>query len=386
MDQQKAEKLIEKYLTGTCSQEEKALVERFYMKEAEKRGFDGFVDWEKEKKTSWEKIEAETSRKHHHGIKKFWPRVAAAASIILILFAGLYFYSQKQPDQSDYTAVIKTDIAPGSNKAVLTLDDGTKISLDDASTGEVARQSGIRVTKTADGKLIYDASARPAELLGAKGSPAYNTITTPRGGQYEVILPDGTKVWLNAASSLKYPAWFTGAERRVELRGEAYFEVAHNDAMPFRVAAAGQIVEVLGTHFNINSYSDEPAVKTTLLEGSVKVSSLNTGSAVFLKPGEQSALAGHKLAVAAVDAGNAVAWKNGLFRFHNSDVKSVMRQYSRWYDVEVEFAGEVPSIRLWGEVYRTVDASKALEILSYFNLKYEIVQKNDKQKKIIISQ
>lgn len=385
MDQEKAEKLIEKYLNGTCSPEEKALVERFYMREAEKRGFDGVVNWEKEKKAAWKKIAAAASEKHHIHIKKLWYRLAAAASVIFILSAGLHFYFQKQPALPEYTGGVEADISAGGNKAVLTLADGTRISLDDASTGEIARQSGIRVTKTADGKLIYDASARSAELIGTKGSSAYNTITTPRGGQYEVILPDGTKVWLNAASSLKYPAWFRGNERRVELNGEAYFEAAHNKDVPFRVTAGAQTVEVLGTEFNINSYADELSVKTTLLKGSVKVSAINSGASVLLKPGEQSELAGNQITVAAVDAENAAAWKNGLFRFHNSDVKSVMRQYSRWYDVEVEFEGEVPAIRLWGEVYRTVSASKALEILSYFNLKYRIVQ-NGKTKKIIVSQ
>jgi len=216
-----------------------------------------------------------------------------------------------------------------------------------------------------------------------KALPSYNTITTPRGGQYQVTLPDGTVVWLNAASSLKYPTAFTGKERIVELTGEGYFEVASNKDMPFKVQAADQTVEVLGTHFNINCYADEPAVKTTLLEGSVKVMHHGTHKSMTLKPGEQSTVSRNNFSVAMADTENAVAWKNNLFYFSGSDIPSVMRQISRWYNVTVEFEGAIPDIRLWGKVYRNSNASKVLELLEYFGLKYRI-EENNGSKKIII--
>jgi ferric-dicitrate binding protein FerR (iron transport regulator) len=175
-----------------------------------------------------------------------------------------------------------------------------------------------------------------------------------------------------------------GAERKVELSGEAYFEVAKNLQQPFKVQTVNQVVEVLGTHFNINSYADEPSVRTTLLEGAVKVLSNKTGDAEILKPGQQSTLSQNTLSVVNVDAEKAVAWKNGLFDFNGSDIQSVMRQFSRWYNVVVEFEGKVPDIKLWGKVYRNENASEALALLGHFNLKYRLEEKGGVEKVIIL--
>jgi ferric-dicitrate binding protein FerR (iron transport regulator) len=281
----------------------------------------------------------------------------------------------------------ETDIAPGGNRATLTLADGSVILLDDAMMGKIAEQEGMKVTKAEDGLLTY--TFIPSEK-GVATAAQFNTISTPKGGQYQIVLADGTKVWLNAASSLTFPTSFTGNERSVELSGEGYFEVNTVRGLdvkniPFIVKTADQEVTVLGTHFNINSYADEASTITTLMEGSIQVSQLSTSSSKLLKPGQQSVVTLNKgINVSTVNSSSAMAWKNGLFQFEGSDIKNVMRQFSRWYDVEVEFESRVPDIKLWGEVYRNVNASQALEILEYFNLKYKIVQ-TEKGKKVIVS-
>lgn len=210
-------------------------------------------------------------------------------------------------------------------------------------------------------------------------------VSTSKGGQYQVILPDGTSVWLNALSTLKFPSTFSGKTREVELKGEGYFEVAKNKAIPFKVFTPLQEVEVLGTHFNINSYGDEPTTETTLLEGSVSVIQLKSKKSALLKPGQQSSVSEiGRIKIENIKAENVIAWKNGMFKFENSDISNVTRQFSRWYDLDFEFKGPIPDIKLWGEVHRNTDFVKALEVLSYFDLKYSIVKIGDR-KKIIIS-
>jgi len=206
-------------------------------------------------------------------------------------------------------------------------------------------------------------------------------------------LPDGSKVWLNAESTLKYPTAFSKKERRVELYGEGYFEVTANKEAPFIVKTNRQEVTVLGTQFNVNSYKENPVVKTTLLEGSIQINSLqkreqDKAFSKMLKPGEEAVLnAANDLRINTVDVSNSIAWKNGLFRFENTNIKEVMEEFSRWYNVEVEFEGAVPDIKLWGRVYRNVSATEALGILEYFNLKFRIVKEpgNGSDKKVIIS-
>ncbi|MEZ2337891.1 FecR family protein [Mucilaginibacter sp. RCC_168] len=258
---------------------------------------------------------------------------AVAASILMILSVGAFFFAGKRRQITNSTITLNQQIKPGSNKAFLVLANGKKIFLADVKNGKIAQQEGSQVIKTSDGQLVYnDNPATPTD-----GSSQYNTIETPKGGQYQLLLPDGTRVWLNAASSLKYPVSFTSAkERKVELSGEAYFEVAHNKNIPFRVVTDKQLVEVLGTHFNVNAYHDELDTKTTLLEGAIKITAGDKNTT--LKPGQEADLTG-TLKVSEVDPRDAIDWKNGFFRF-DDDLEIVMRQIARWYDVKIIYDDE----------------------------------------------
>ena len=384
-----AREIFQKFQAGTCTEEEKLLVEKWLLNRhaGESSGLSE-DDFEKSADDIWQMVQQ--GRKLEAPKIRLWPRLLAAAVMLLFISMGLWFLRHERQDELITKKKENTPdyIKPGEDKAVLTLANGTKISLGEVADGEIAKQAGIQISKTNDGQLIYkilDASpGSGVEQL------TFNTIETPRGGQYQIILPDQSHVWLNAASSLRYPTAFINKERRVELKGEAYFEVAHDENLPFKVETNDQVVQVLGTHFNINSYADEPATKTTLLNGSVKVFGLSSKQAELLAPGEQSSLtkSGQLNKIAGVNVDEVIAWKNKLFYFDNSNVEVVMRQLSRWYDVEVEYEGKIPQVRLSGEIYRSTEAKKVLDILSYFNIRYKIesVGNSDGKKKIIISQ
>jgi ferric-dicitrate binding protein FerR (iron transport regulator) len=286
-------------------------------------------------------------------------RYAAAAIIICMLSVSVYFLFKPQPArQISKTENIKSpanDVAPGGNKAILTLANGTSIILDSAANGTLTTQGNSKILKL-NGMLSYNT------LKNKSSEVLYNTISTPRGGQYELMLSDGSKVWLNAASSLRFSASFVGKERKVELLGEAYFEVAKNAAMPFKVKVHGMEVEVLGTHFNINSYDNESMIRTTLLEGSVKINKNNSSS--LLKPGEQAQMnkAGEIKIINNVDVEEAIAWKEGKFQFDKADIHDIMRQLARWYDVDVEYKGTVSS-HFGGTISRDVNLSQVLNML-----------------------
>jgi len=296
--------------------------------------------------------------------RKWTWRIAVAAAVLLAGIFGIYTLVNREDRSNKEIAMIpitKPDILPGGNKAVLTLADGSTIILDSAANGTLTQQGNSKIIKLENGQIAYKASGKAEEVI-------YNTISTPRGGQYQLVLSDGTKVWLNAASSLRYPAMFTGAERKVELTGEGYFEVAKNAAMPFKVDVAGKgEVEVLGTHFNINAYSDEAAISTTLLEGKVKVT--GTGSRPdsyrVLTPGQQAQLkANGQIGINNnVDVSEVVAWKNGKFQFGEAaDITSIMRQIARWYDLDVEYKGTFTG-HIGGTISREVNVSKVFEML-----------------------
>ena len=267
---------------------------------------------------------------------KSYNTAAAAAIFILVSIGTYFFYNKKDTQFKSVRSKPAQDIGPGRDKAILTLSDGSKIILNDAKNGELARQAGISVIKTDDGQLIYTISD-----AGSTGDNkvAYNTIETPRGGQYQVNLPDGSKVWLNAASSLVYPTQFKGNERNVKVSGEAYFEVTPNKDMPFRVKSRNQIIEVLGTHFNVNAYTDESVVRTTLLEGlvSIKPDSSTGLENKVLKPGQESLLGKNGIKIQEADIEGVTAWKNGDFVFKEESLVSVMRKVSKWYDVDVSY-------------------------------------------------
>jgi len=292
--------------------------------------------------------------------------VSTAAVLLVTLSIGLYFFiASRQLEWSQELAFSR--VKPGGNKAYLVLSDGKRIALNDVTTGRLAMEAGVEIRKNSEGKLIY--------VVKDKSGVAdqFNTVETPRGGQYELILLDGTKVWLNASSKLVYPVSFSGTgARRVELTGEAYFEVAKDKTHPFKVISAGQEVEVLGTHFDINSYADEPVVRTTLLEGSVRVN----GNTV-LKPGEQSVLSDGKLNVRSVNTDHVTDWKNGEFVFDNESLPSILRKVSRWYNVEVEFVNpDLRAITFTGSVSRFETVSGVLKALQRTSKVHFVIEGN----------
>lgn len=271
------------------------------------------------------------------GVRRMrWWRPATAAAVVVLLGLGVWWWAHSPGAPAVPVAVnVSRSVAPvpGGNKAVLILGNGSTVTLDSTNNGLLATQGNTNVVKVRAGQLAYAGSA------GAAVAVLYNTIRTPRGGQYQVRLPDGSRVWLNAATSLRFPTAFAGKDRTVELSGEAYFEIAPGKDRPFKVKVGQMTVDVLGTHFNVNAYDDEESFRTTLLSGAVRVE--EGGAAKVLKPGEE-ALWGpddRELRVAKADTDEAVAWKNGLFQFESAELKEVMRQVARWYDVEVHYEG-----------------------------------------------
>jgi transmembrane sensor len=298
-----------------------------------------------------------------------WKISVAAAILAAIAITGVLLVTRTRSAQTSAPAIAQqkrpnpTDILPGGNRAVLTLADGSTISLDSAHTGNLVSQGTAKVLKIQDGELKYDAAT-----AGGLSTVSYNTLSTPRGGQYKLLLADGTRVWLNAASSIRYPTTFTGPDREVEISGEAYFEIAKNPSMPFRVVTVSNdnnpvTIDVLGTHFNVNAYGDEPVVRTTLLEGLVKVS--KGKNTVQLKPGQAAQVRkdGDIQQISDADLEAAVAWKDGLFEFNDEDLPAILRQISRWYDIDVEYTGAVPTDKFTGSVSRNTTLSGVLKIL-----------------------
>jgi transmembrane sensor len=273
---------------------------------------------------------------------KPWMRVAVILAILIT--AGTYFYKTNQPP---VIAEKVNDAAPGTSKAILTLADGSTVTLD--STGKQVIRQGATAAYQQGGKLAYTGISESKEVI-------YHTLTVPRGGQFQLELSDGTKVWLNAASSLRYPTAFDGKERKVEVSGEAYFEVAKNAQAPFRVIVDHRAtVEVLGTVFNINAYTDEEDIRTTLLEGSVKIGN------VVLKPGQQAQITAQIKVVSNTDIDKVTAWKKGVFNFNDADLKEVMRQLSRWYDIDVAYEKNVGDIEFVGKISRSTSLKGVLK-------------------------
>ena len=302
-----------------------------------------------------------------------WKKWAVAA--VLLLVAGkLVLNLTKHPATTSPAsipppALVSNDRPAGTQNATLTLADGTKITLDNAANGRLAQQGNTKVIKL-NGQIAYTNSGK-----GAAGEILWNTISTARGNQYMLILSDGTKVWLNAASSMRFPTAFKGGERKVEITGEAYFEIAKDAAMPFKVIAGGGEVQVLGTHFNVNAYSDESSVRTTLLEGAVAVQKDNVR--LLLAPGQQARFQPLHTSKAItllkdIDTGHETAWKDGFFWFDNTDIHTLMRQVARWYDVEVEFKGQVQDDGFSGKVSRSVPLSKLLKVLEQSDIHAKI--------------
>ncbi|RQO72250.1 anti-sigma factor [Pedobacter sp. KBW06] len=329
MQNKEAKALLAKYKQRNCSEEEIALLESWYLDYTDEMPDLSPGELISAKAEVWAGLPV-----HQQGRKtsRLWSLIAAAAAIVLCVAAGWWFFQTSQNVKPLTSREMAAKILPGGNKAVLTLADGSEISLTDVANGKLASQEGMVITKNKDGQLEY----RIDPAAGAvAGELRFNTVSTPAGGQYQVILPDGTKVWLNAGSSLKYPTAFAAQERKVFLRGEGYFEVTHDQSRPFRVQSDDQVVEVLGTHFNISAYENDGDVKTTLLSGKVQVKTQRNNASAILKPGEQSILENNTLKVAEVMTEDVVAWKNNSFAFNNEKLGSIMRKIARWYDVEV---------------------------------------------------
>jgi ferric-dicitrate binding protein FerR (iron transport regulator) len=381
------EKLLDRYLSGQCSAEEILLLDKWLELEISTDN-----DWTRMEESNKKRILASLFENINRTVnknvaskniqvvkislyKKAWVKIAVAA-VVIFLVAGYYLYvapiSNKRVAESIKISSINNDIAPGGNKAVLTLADNSVIVLDNIKNGALAQQGNVTISKLADGQLAYlSSNEKSTEVL-------YNLITTPRGGQYQLILADGSKVWLNAASSIRFPTRFNGTERKVEISGEAYFEVTKNAAIPFKVYiktsdGEDEIVEVLGTHFNINSYGDEFDIKTTLLEGSVKVSKGKNRQT--LTPGQQADLKNNGLLYLIKDANidEVMAWKNGKFQFDEAtDLVTIMKQIARWYDIEIEYKEKITS-HIGGSISRDVNISEVLEMLEMTGtLKFQI--------------
>lgn len=358
MNKKKAKALLIKYENGELLRDEQLRLNQWYLEQAV---------------ASKETLSEEALKESYDYLKnnlpvlsgsrtvKLWPRLVGIAAAVTAIIVGTWFYiRQTAPTQkaTAHSEITLKDIAPGKQGATLTLANGKKIRLGNAANGELAKEAGLVITKAANGQLIYEVEKRHGELSKV------NTLTTARGETYEVRLPDGTLVWLNAASSLSYATKPNErGERKVKLEGEGYFEVAKDKDHPFVVQTRGQEVEVLGTHFNISSYADDEVEKTTLVEGSIRLSS--GGRARLLKPGQQANIKGAGISVEDVDTDQAIAWKNKEFMFQSESIEGVMKAVERWYNVEVIYVGARTKERFTGGVSRYDNVSKVLDIVEF---------------------
>lgn len=324
----------------------------------------------------WDELEQQLQPRPFIKLRKdfYWLKCAAAA-VLLVFTPLLYLKFSKQDPGLQVSAQNNTqnDVQPGGNKAILTLASGKKISLTDAQNGELIKESGIIITKSKDGELVY--TMAPTTGPHKQNENSFNTIETPKGGQYRIDLPDGTKVWLNASSTLKYPSSFVSVEERtVVLNGEAYFEVAHLNNQPFKVKMKGYDVRVLGTSFNISNYENDGFIATSLLSGSVRVETKAKGN-VLLVPGQQAYLDNQdgNVQVQAIDVNNAIAWKNGDFVFEKAHLFAIMKKIERWYDITVIYEGDFKGFNFSGLVSRKQSLITVLDMLaSTGRMKYKI--------------
>lgn len=355
--------LYEKYLSGNCTSKEREAIENYQDSiDLDRHHWikDQMGEQEVVKETIHSELLSSIARQKRRQIRiRTW--YAAAAVILLILSSGLYFNNLKKKT----TVIAKTesprfknDVLPGDNRAILTLDDGSQINLDDAQNGVLASENNTDIRKTGSGQLEYSAGNKLIETV------KYNTLSTPMGGQYQLSLPDGSRVWLNSGSSIRFPTAFIGKERIIELKGEAFFDIRENKKMPFIVKTNMSMdIRVLGTQFNVMAYDDEKSINTTLLEGSVQL--LKESGTAFLEPGQAAILnkGTGKIKVETADVDEAVAWKNGYFIFSNENIESIMRKVSRWYNVEVDYQGNLSNKDFVGTISRDKNISEILKML-----------------------
>ena len=382
MDIEELHRLIVKYNSQEASPEEKKIVEEWF------ENIDGKVHSldESELLELKQDLFIATQHKIENKINPFTTKkrrlklyvpLGLVAVISCVIFASILFFKTKQ-NRPTTVSVVKNnvqEIKPGGNNAVLKIADGTEISLDEIANGEIAIQSGIKVVKSKDGEIVYTSFGSPFKNI------QMNTITTPKGGEYHVILADGTQAWLNAGSSITFPTIFNGVDRRVAIRGEVYFEVAKNKDKPFLVSTGLSQIKVLGTHFNVNTYDDEESEKTTLLEGSIEIKTLK--GTKLLMPGDQTSISksSSKLKLTKVeDMETVIAWKNGYFQFVDADMQSLMRQISRWYNIDILYNGQIPDKKYVGKIPRNLKVEKLIEMLSYSGINCAV-----KQNKILVN-
>lgn len=326
---------------------------------------------------TWDDLEASRPRAilRRPLLQRSWFRAAAAAAILVSAIGAWYWLSgpaQKATEKQMATTTIGKDLPPGKEGAILTLADGSQILLDTVKNGTRLQVNGIAM-EMRNGQLLYSE--------GNTGASAYHTMSTPRGRQFQLQLPDGSQVWLNAASSIRYPSSFSGNERKVEITGEAYLEVAKDANRPFRVVTAAQMATVTGTQFNVNAYEDELQERTTLVEGGVNVNDIASNTTSQLHPGEQAMLKDGKLTVRKVDLDEVTAWKNGLFNFVNADIPAVMRQLQRWYNIEVSYEGKIPQREFQGKMQRDLNLSELLLLLEKADVHFRL----EENRKLVVT-
>jgi transmembrane sensor len=370
-------KLIIKKINDTLSPEEESIFDIWYNESAENRDY--FAKVQNNYQSDIENINLDEAwnaidRKINPGKNKnHFYKYAVAASIALLLGTGIFYFT-KTKEQIIQVVEKPKEITPGGNRGILTLSNGKQIVLADISAKDTIAQEGEKaeVTIKMDAKGVITYVINPDADVSKADANSFNTLSTPTGGQYNIVLADGTKVYLNTVSSIKYPTQFNGDQRIVELEGEAYFEVAKNKSKPFIVKSGDQSIEVLGTHFNVHAYNNESVIKTTLLEGSVAVTYKNQKA--ILKPGQQSNVSDsfNKIAIRKVDTEAAIAWKNGRFKFDNADLKTVMKQLERWYGIKVEYRGDVSDVRFNGGTFMNKNLSEVLKVLELSNIKFKV--------------
>ncbi len=376
MDQKHVINLINKVQEGKASREEILELDKFYAQFEERPGYIEHLNASQKiayKELLYDRIHSEIQDirkvKHIPRRKAKLIKLSVAASLLFLLGVAVYIYKIGNPVSVPEETLVSRSIEneEDKNKPVLTLADGQKIRLDEAEIGVLSNDEDVIIRKMPDGSIAYENKNSTSSEL------RYNLIEIPKGQTYRVILPDGTNVWLNATSSLRYPSAFTGGNRSVELIGEGYFEVAHNKQQPFVVKTSSQTVEVLGTHFNVSGYADEQSTKTTLFEGRVKVS--HSDKSVVLKPGQQASTTAESndIHVGSVDLESVLTWRNGVILFEDAGIQHIMRHLARKYDIEVEYRGEITDQKFGGAFQQSVSLQEILDYLeSYGDVHFEI--------------
>ncbi|MDP2412647.1 FecR family protein [Daejeonella sp.] len=381
MQKEEVRELVEKYLNDTASKEEEERLLQWYWRESSLES-----EWELNSSQSENELKSmiyakiiehdEIDTNPRFNFKSKLSRLGVPLLFVAIVILSAYFYTdrvQKESTDKIIANVKSNDILPGGSRAILTLADGRKIELDESENGILVNQGGIKVHKNSDGIIEYTFSKQESNTIAAtdKAEPVYNTIETPVGGKYQLNLADGTKVWLNSSSSLRFPIFFSEDNREVELKGEAYFEVSKDFKRKFSVRSGIQTVEVLGTQFNINAYSDEKSIKTTLFEGEIRVIDLKTNDSKLLKPGEQSNV-DQSIQIKRIDTQAEIAWKEGYFYFKRADIETVMRQLGRWYGVTARYEANLPEQHFSGAISNSLTLLEVLEILEKSNIHFSL--------------